>query len=155
VLSVKVQELVFRRKKTTYKDVANDLIVQLANDKEMMADFGCFGKQNDSDMSDVDDSEEEGLSQGQKKWIQQKWEKNVRRRVYDALNVLYAAGILEKNGKDVFCNQDSIFTKLLHQQTKEKSYEHMSKPPAKKGKDKRLLKQEIEVARQRLTLKRQ
>jgi hypothetical protein len=25
---------------------------------------------------------------------QQKWEKNVRRRVYDALNVLYAAGVL-------------------------------------------------------------
>jgi len=26
-------------------------------------------------------------------------EKNVRRRVYDALNVLIAAGIIQKNGK--------------------------------------------------------
>jgi hypothetical protein len=45
--------------------------------------------------------------------MQQKWEKNVRRRVYDALNVLYAAGVLEKQGKEVFCNVDSIFTKML------------------------------------------
>ena len=34
----------------------------------------------------------------------QKWEKNVRRRVYDALNVLYAAGVLRKEGKHVFCD---------------------------------------------------
>jgi hypothetical protein len=28
----------------------------------------------------------------------------VRRRVYDALNVLYAAGVLKKEGKHVFCD---------------------------------------------------
>jgi hypothetical protein len=36
--------------------------------------------------------------------FQQKWEKNVRRRVYDALNVLYAAGRLKKEGKYVSCD---------------------------------------------------
>lgn len=38
----------------------------------------------------------------------QKWEKNVRRRVYDALNVLYAAGVLKKEGKHVFCDNKAI-----------------------------------------------
>jgi len=39
---LKVQKLVFVKRRTTYKDVANDLIKQLTNDREMMADFGCF-----------------------------------------------------------------------------------------------------------------
>lgn len=34
--------------------------------------------------------------------------KNVRRRVYDALNVLYAAGVLRKSGKHVSCDPDVI-----------------------------------------------
>jgi hypothetical protein len=42
VLSLKVQKLVFVKRRTTYKDVANDLIKQLTNDRELMADFGCF-----------------------------------------------------------------------------------------------------------------
>lgn len=32
-------------------------------------------------------------------------EHNVKRRVYDALNVLIAAGLLRKEGKDVLCNE--------------------------------------------------
>ena len=32
-------------------------------------------------------------------------EHNVKRRVYDALNVLIAAGILQKQGKEVLCNE--------------------------------------------------
>ena len=39
---------------------------------------------------------------------QQKWEKNVRRRVYDALNVLYAAGVLKKEGKHVSCDKSVL-----------------------------------------------
>jgi len=31
-------------------------------------------------------------------------EHNVKRRVYDALNVLIAAGMLQKHGKEVLCN---------------------------------------------------
>jgi len=37
----------------------------------------------------------------------EKWEKNVKRRVYDALNVLYAAGVLRKEGKYVSCNPNA------------------------------------------------
>jgi hypothetical protein len=37
----------------------------------------------------------------------EKWEKNVKRRVYDALNVLYAAGVLRKDGKYVSCNPNA------------------------------------------------
>jgi hypothetical protein len=32
----------------------------------------------------------------------------VKRRVYDALNVLYAAGVLKKEGKYVSCNPEAI-----------------------------------------------
>lgn len=35
-------------------------------------------------------------------------EHNVKRRVYDALNVLIAAGLLRKEGKDVVCNERFI-----------------------------------------------
>ena len=35
----------------------------------------------------------------QKKNQIEKWVKNVRRRVYDALNVLYASGVLKKDDK--------------------------------------------------------
>ena len=38
----------------------------------------------------------------------EKWEKNVKRRVYDALNVLYAAGVLKKDGKYVSCNPEAL-----------------------------------------------
>jgi hypothetical protein len=38
----------------------------------------------------------------------EKWEKNVKRRVYDALNVLYAAGVLRKDGKYVSCNPEAV-----------------------------------------------
>jgi hypothetical protein len=40
--------------------------------------------------------------------IKKKDEHNVKRRVYDALNVLISAGLLKKEGKEVSCNlQDS------------------------------------------------
>lgn len=44
-------------------------------------------------------SEEEGTGDKRKD------EHNVKRRVYDALNVLIAAGLLRKEGKDVLCNE--------------------------------------------------
>ena len=37
-----------------------------------------------------------------------KQEKNLRRRVYDSLNVLYAVGVLEKHDKKVFCNKNML-----------------------------------------------
>ena len=36
-----------------------------------------------------------------------KKEKNIKRRVYDALNVQLAAGVLQKRGKDIMPNQNS------------------------------------------------
>lgn len=39
----------------------------------------------------------------------EKQEKNLRRRVYDSLNVLYAVGVLEKqDNKKVFCNETML-----------------------------------------------
>lgn len=34
-------------------------------------------------------------------------EKNIKRRVYDALNVQFAAGVLKKEGKFIFPNLDN------------------------------------------------
>jgi len=56
----------------------------------------------DSDDEEIPDAGDESDEQ------KQRWEKNVRRRVYDALNVLYAAGILQKKGKIVYCDKKSI-----------------------------------------------
>lgn len=77
-LSVKVRDLVFRLKETSYKDVANRLIEELVRDSE----YDMNGRKLDQ------------RSSSEKKT---KDEKNVRRRVYDALNVLIASGVLKKN----------------------------------------------------------
>lgn len=60
---------------------------------------------NDDDMTDEAGSPTKRTDKGDHASSQQKWEKNVRRRVYDALNVLYAAGVLKKNGKNVYCDK--------------------------------------------------
>mgnify|MGYP001343443809 CR=1 FL=1 len=94
-----MKDLVSKRQRTTYKDVANDLIEELKKNNEMK-ELGL------EDFSEKEDGEEEpsiepkkSAKKGKevKKSQLQKWEKNVRRRVYDALNVLYAAGVLKKD----------------------------------------------------------
>jgi hypothetical protein len=69
-----------------------------------------------------------GGGEAQHQHQQQKWEKNVRRRVYDALNVLYAAGVLKKDGKHVSCDN-----KVLHLTNKLRetnfSYSDMERRP--------------------------
>jgi hypothetical protein len=77
-LSVKVRDLVFRLKETSYKDVANRLIEELVTDE----DYDESGRKLDKKSSNERKTKEE---------------KNVRRRVYDALNVLIASGVLKKN----------------------------------------------------------
>jgi hypothetical protein len=77
-LSVKVRDLVYKLKETSYKDVANKLIDELVTDNEY-DDYG-----NRLDRKSTNDRKT-------------KEEKNVRRRVYDALNVLIASGVLKKN----------------------------------------------------------
>eukprot|EP00347_Sterkiella_histriomuscorum_P000159 403376946 len=110
ILSVKVQELVFKNQHTTYKDVANELIKQL-REKKQNKEAGV------DDLIDGDSGDDEDISEDaspNKKSdrdpssSQQKWEKNVRRRVYDALNVLYAAGVLKKEGKHVYCDKQVL-----------------------------------------------
>jgi hypothetical protein len=71
-LSIKVRDMVIKCGATTYQNVATELINGLKDDANLIYD-----KRSDSD----------------------KDEKNVRRRVYDALNVLIAAGVLKKNEK--------------------------------------------------------
>lgn len=70
-LSVKVMDLVYKLKETSYKAVANNLIEELVNNSDS-------GEQ-------VNKSERRAHSERKTKE-----EKNVRRRVYDALNVLIA-----------------------------------------------------------------
>lgn len=77
-LSVKVRDLVFKLKETSYKDVANKLIEELVTDGE----YDEYGRKLDKKSSHDKKTKEE---------------KNVRRRVYDALNVLIASGVLKKN----------------------------------------------------------
>lgn len=78
---------------TTYQNVATELINGL---KEESNNLGIiYDKKSDCE----------------------KDEKNVRRRVYDALNVLIAAGVLKKNErKEVQHNQYDPSKILLHQQ---------------------------------------
>jgi len=88
--------------------VANELIDQLKQNSEMQVLTGlkeASSYYDDDDSSDEDSPPKKARgSQSNKKMSLQKWEKNVRRRVYDALNVLYAAGVLKKEGKQVFCD---------------------------------------------------
>ena len=109
ILSVKVQELVYQKETTTYKDVANELIKQLRENKKKNQDQVGLDDLSDNDMCDDDEMSDESpnkKSDGKNSVTSQsKWEKNVRRRVYDALNVLYAAGVLKKEGKFVSCDK--------------------------------------------------
>jgi len=73
-LSLKVKDIVSEKKRTSYKEVAECLIDELGQKMK-------------------------GKLQGESKD-----EQNVKRRVYDALNVLIAADILKKDGKAVYCD---------------------------------------------------
>ena len=77
LLSIVVRDIVIDKKSTTYKEVA-ELIL-----KESMQE----GQLNPNQKSEL-----------------AKEEQNIKRRVYDALNVLIAAGVLLKNGKRVMEN---------------------------------------------------
>lgn len=41
---------------------------------------------------------------------EQKEESNIKRRVYDALNVLISANVIYKKGRQVFKNKDTVLT---------------------------------------------
>eukprot|EP01017_Pseudomicrothorax_dubius_P038172 TRINITY_DN5682_c0_g1_i12.p1 TRINITY_DN5682_c0_g1~~TRINITY_DN5682_c0_g1_i12.p1 ORF type:complete len:411 (-),score=92.69 TRINITY_DN5682_c0_g1_i12:10-1242(-) len=81
LLSSKVKEIVQQKKETTYKEVAETLI------KDFNKKGGIFFF--------------ESVAGGDKN----KEEQNIKRRVYDALNVLIAADVLKKRGKSVLCDE--------------------------------------------------
>ena len=73
--------------------------------------LGEFSDREDNDEDsepEVKPTQKKGKETGAKKSQLQKWEKNVRRRVYDALNVLYAAGVLKKDQKFVSCDNKAM-----------------------------------------------
>ena len=78
VLSLKVKEIVSQKKRTSYKEVAESLTYEL--------------RQKMSARSSKEESKDE---------------QNVKRRVYDALNVLIAADVLRKEGKVVYCDESA------------------------------------------------
>lgn len=90
LLSVSVRDIVSERQSTTYKEVA-DTILQEAMSRE--------GRQET------------------RKSEQMREEQNIKRRVYDALNVLISAGVLIKEGKRVRKNDAFFKTKASFQQS--------------------------------------
>ncbi|CAD8171636.1 unnamed protein product [Paramecium octaurelia] len=78
-LSIKVKQIVFEFKSTSYKDVAERLIQELI--------------QEEGRISDCDNSKDE---------------QNIKRRVYDALNVMIASRVLKKEGKKVKADFDTL-----------------------------------------------
>lgn len=89
-LSIKVRDMVIKCGATTYQNVATELINGLKDEADIIYD-----KRSDSD----------------------KDEKNVWRRVYDALNVLIAAGVLKKNDwKEVMHNHLDPSKLLMYKQ---------------------------------------
>ena len=92
VLSVRVRDIVYHKKETSYKEVADTLI----NDSE-------YGRDNQGGFYG---STTNKMKSKNKKRARD--EQNVKRRVYDAQNVQIAAGVLKKNGKSVLFNESAI-----------------------------------------------
>lgn len=68
-----------------------------------MGDFGKF----EVDSHSYSDESDKPIKKVKKSPDEGKKEKNIKRRVYDALNVQLAAGVLHKKGKDIMPNQNS------------------------------------------------
>lgn len=85
-MSVKVRDIVYQKRNTSYKEVAEALI----NDGSFEAALPAGTVKHK-------------LTQNKKKKARE--EQNVKRRVYDALNVLIAAEVLKKSNKVVMFNE--------------------------------------------------
>ena len=99
--------------KATYSTVANELIKHLREKPDIIEMGEDEDEEEDTEYS-VEESPDKRVTNSIAKKEQEetkgieKWEKNVKRRVYDALNVLYAAGVLRKEGKYVYCNPEAL-----------------------------------------------
>lgn len=83
IISRQVMNAVREKEKRTYKDVAVYVSSINENNPSLLE-----GEENDAS---------------------KRQEKNLRRRVYDSLNVLYAVGVLKKRDKMVYCDFDPDF----------------------------------------------
>jgi hypothetical protein len=87
--SLRVCKKVEQKQRTTYNEVADELVIELMNNRE-------------SDDSDADaQSKDSARGSNAKKLNSSIDEKNIRRRVYDALNVLMAMDIISKDKKEI------------------------------------------------------
>jgi len=94
-----VKRIVAEKKASSYKEVAAILIEEMRQSNKM----------DDYDNANDDLSDSSGESPAKKSKLsscmsKEKKEKNVKRRVYDALNVLKAANVLIENQKLVTCS---------------------------------------------------
>lgn len=98
-LSLRVMETVIKLRRTTYKAVATELINSLK--VENMSFGSSHMGITDSEIDEFSDESplKNKLSSKKKGGSVDNGEKNIRRRVYDALNVQFAAGVLNKNDK--------------------------------------------------------
>ena len=106
---MKVIELVIKKKKITQCEVASQLIQilkQSGNAGLFQSPVSLEPCQQDEELTS--EHEDKGFGNSQEICtFNDKGEKNIGRRVYDALNVLFAAGVLDKNGKYFQPNYDS------------------------------------------------
>ena len=109
-LSVRVQNIVSQRQNTSYKQVADDLIVELE-----------LEERNDS----------------------LKEEKNIRRRVYDALNVLVAANVVGKSGKTVFWNSNPSNATQLNSSVQKTDYIRVTEEIEKRTDEKKQILKDL------------
>lgn len=81
-LSQRAYEIVLNLRSASYKEVANKLVDELNNEQELDNGVNCM-------------------------LMQEKDEQNIKRRVYDALNVLIALGVLRKDGRRIVGDRDN------------------------------------------------
>ena len=113
IISRQVLEAVQQNASTTYKEVANLVSTQNENNPVLIDGDTNYVGQSSMDYESVDNqirsSSKKGKNSLDGRKDPQKQEKNLRRRVYDSLNVLYAAGILSKGkNKQVLFNPNGL-----------------------------------------------
>jgi hypothetical protein len=109
---MKVIELVIKKKKITPCEVASQLIhilKQSGNAGLFQSPVSLEPCPQDEELTSEQEDQASGIVGPSQEMcaFNDKGEKNIGRRVYDALNVLFAAGVLDKNGKYFQPNYDS------------------------------------------------
>ena len=101
-----------RERRTTYSEVATQLIAKMKMqgglpDSEMLSvnSYSCSEMEEHS--SKKKSPTGKPSSQEDRLKVDDKKEKNIKRRVYDALNVQLAAGVLQKRDKKIMPNTEN------------------------------------------------